>query len=933
MRRIKILHVSDIHFGQRDPTANQPRVTKSIVEHAHRQISEVDLCIVTGDLAFCGDQNEFGKAKEWLTELLSKWNCSLFIVPGNHDVKRPANTVSPNSSGHSPLSYKELRAASQSLDTFVQWRSDIESKSEHLSNFRMFHDALRNEPSIHLRSDWSRLFGFHDRIEINGVTVNVIGVNTAALSCANDDERKLVIDPRTLNEFLDKCNADAELVLVAAHHPLSELALWNEDFVRTKLGQVQGAHVYLHGHLHEAKALHQTDNGATLTFLGAGAGFQESHMMRAFALYELRMIEQHQPFSDDDSSGALRLMLHLKPDTYVWNEQTGQWFYDDRHSQPLDTAIKLLPAAATPVQGRRPILSKPPEIVSLPKEEAGFKRKLRENVVEFITEENYYRCSCYSACGVSCEEIVKSEILKSHYNQHFAPQEFDDYVEIVAFNQFDMIVLLEFLVRSLAKEKHHQCFEDWRPIANRIVIVTRDLEFLASNSAFSLERQVREVLARCFDSPKAREMHVRNGERDSIYVAVDFFFTRWQGPPYRVCFAIENLLDYARHHVSCRVSSDTRLGRFETRNIDSYLAALHSVTEVGFRVINLLNRQLFDNPPQRRMEDVASNPIGTSREALFRLSNVPKEIFSRLREAFSARDEGENLEGTSSATERFNVAADIFKELLQKVDDGGSRVDDEEAKEELHYWLNMEYAYCAMKSGKLEDLRAAEEVYRQVIKEYQHDTVSRLRLGQLLRVQREYRDAIELFGEAERILSSEMDERCRQHNHWVHHMIHRQLGVTYWRLAETRGSTDEDMKRKKDDLRSAIRCAQRALQRQLTGKDRHSVVNDLVYYSWEDRQLDQRYGDPVLPDHEARILTRELEHVLEKEDVRQYAPWDTLMRAHVFAGEMDSAARAAARVVDLLSDEKRAQLDEDERDAHGFAARVLADRFGSRLRT
>ena len=50
-----------------------------------------EVILISGDIAFAGDKDEYEYATRWLTELCEKIDApmsSIFICPGNHDVTR-----------------------------------------------------------------------------------------------------------------------------------------------------------------------------------------------------------------------------------------------------------------------------------------------------------------------------------------------------------------------------------------------------------------------------------------------------------------------------------------------------------------------------------------------------------------------------------------------------------------------------------------------------------------------------------------------------------------------------------------------------------------------------------------------------------------------------------------------------------------------------
>lgn len=91
------------------------------------------------------------------------------------------------------------------------------------------------------------------------------GLNTALLSCEDNEQRRLVADIKYCNEALLNLNPETTLSCVVAHHPWiardpakewSEywFVEWNRKDIETRLLQQTGAHLYLHGHMHKAQA-------------------------------------------------------------------------------------------------------------------------------------------------------------------------------------------------------------------------------------------------------------------------------------------------------------------------------------------------------------------------------------------------------------------------------------------------------------------------------------------------------------------------------------------------------------------------------------------------------------------------------------------------------------------------------------------------------
>lgn len=72
---MKLLHVSDLHFGRHDPVLAAGFADEINAQHPH-------LIVASGDFTQIGSKDEFELAREFLDKL----EAPVFAVPGNHDV-------------------------------------------------------------------------------------------------------------------------------------------------------------------------------------------------------------------------------------------------------------------------------------------------------------------------------------------------------------------------------------------------------------------------------------------------------------------------------------------------------------------------------------------------------------------------------------------------------------------------------------------------------------------------------------------------------------------------------------------------------------------------------------------------------------------------------------------------------------------------------
>ena len=76
-RLVKILHLSDLHFGR-----IEPKVLSALESFIKTHKESLDLIILTGDLTQRAKKSEYLEARKFL----DTFDCPLFLIPGNHDI-------------------------------------------------------------------------------------------------------------------------------------------------------------------------------------------------------------------------------------------------------------------------------------------------------------------------------------------------------------------------------------------------------------------------------------------------------------------------------------------------------------------------------------------------------------------------------------------------------------------------------------------------------------------------------------------------------------------------------------------------------------------------------------------------------------------------------------------------------------------------------
>jgi predicted phosphodiesterase len=260
---VTFLHLSDIHFINRDPGSQfdlDQQIRRALLDDVATKPADgagYDAVLITGDIAYSGQQAEFNRAKEFLDELFRRNGdlaTSTYMVPGNHDVDR--TFVSPDL----PLwaAHTKLREAN---DPTV-WRDHIHKQlvkdplRSLLAPLKAYNDFAQGfgcftgmvpstkpgEPDVP-QIAWQRIL---EKPLDDGTLVQLHGLSSALVSDAADAPGKLLV-----SEFQTaKLENQVTVVnLVMCHHPPE----WLMDKATVRKALRSFAPVSLFGHEHDTR--------------------------------------------------------------------------------------------------------------------------------------------------------------------------------------------------------------------------------------------------------------------------------------------------------------------------------------------------------------------------------------------------------------------------------------------------------------------------------------------------------------------------------------------------------------------------------------------------------------------------------------------------------------------------------------------------------
>jgi hypothetical protein len=239
--------------------------------------------VITGDIAFSGQPEEYELARQWICdELLPAAKLTpreLVITPGNHDANRRAVGIAARA-------VQATLLASQRDSDLVAVLGAPSERACLVARHAAFIDFL-NQLGTSGRS-WTVPWG-SVLYTIRGVTVRIAAFCSSFMSSGDEDHGKLLLSLWQANELLRGCDGD-DLVISAMHHPWSYFAEFDEP---ARLEVRRSSSIVLRGHLHVSSVdqILSSDH-AGLVEIAAGACYESSRYPNAYSLIEVDLEAQ-----------------------------------------------------------------------------------------------------------------------------------------------------------------------------------------------------------------------------------------------------------------------------------------------------------------------------------------------------------------------------------------------------------------------------------------------------------------------------------------------------------------------------------------------------------------------------------------------------------------------------------------------------------------
>ena len=264
---LRLLHLSDIHFNKPEcltaRTSRDAKIRHLMLNEASdfAEVSEtpIDAILVTGDIAFKADPEEFQVAKEWLYELADRLGSpkdAIYVVPGNHDVNRKvADSKMVKALRKTILSCD----GEQRYESFVDHLRDSGTQKILMEPFESYNEFAKHFGCniwAHDQAFWEYETPINERY-----TLRLNGLTTAFLSSEDDDVGKLYMGQFQSNVLSKPGVVD----LAMFHHPFD----WLSDGEKIEDDLHNNTQIILMGHRHRQRQRHNGTDKRVIFAAGA----------------------------------------------------------------------------------------------------------------------------------------------------------------------------------------------------------------------------------------------------------------------------------------------------------------------------------------------------------------------------------------------------------------------------------------------------------------------------------------------------------------------------------------------------------------------------------------------------------------------------------------------------------------------------------------
>ncbi|PKN11281.1 MAG: hypothetical protein CVU69_13440 [Deltaproteobacteria bacterium HGW-Deltaproteobacteria-4] len=228
---VKIMHISDIHADETTADKLNLRI-KTFLSDIDQYRGEIDLVVVTGDIALSGKADQFKLAEKIVFDpLLARLQLSrnkIFFAPGNHDIDRGRISIPED------VGVKKLLLEQNDASTYFKDKTGFSRLENYFNFLEQFYSPKKN---------------FAGKVfDINYMPIGLGILNSSWLCSGNDDKNNLHISEYQVAEVLT--NIDSALLKIGImHHPSDWFSNYEQRYVISELKRQFD--IIITGHLHE----------------------------------------------------------------------------------------------------------------------------------------------------------------------------------------------------------------------------------------------------------------------------------------------------------------------------------------------------------------------------------------------------------------------------------------------------------------------------------------------------------------------------------------------------------------------------------------------------------------------------------------------------------------------------------------------------------
>jgi formylglycine-generating enzyme required for sulfatase activity/predicted MPP superfamily phosphohydrolase/energy-coupling factor transporter ATP-binding protein EcfA2 len=333
MSDILILHLSDIHFKNREKEDNKnfrKDVQKKLLEAVKsfgKKEGVPDVVAITGDIAFSGKAHEYEEAKDFFHELKSLLPAqTLFLaVPGNHDVDREKvkkHALVPQQVENNQVD--SFLEDSDCIDVFINPK---------FAAFRDFCQVL-NPEFYSTQADYFWVKNMEEK------AVSFLGLNSAWASERDNDRFHIALGYPQVASALERASQSHRVLLM--HHPLFNW-LEEQDMNRWSGEVFHRCSLIVHGHVHRDSALNISTPSDSCIAIGANAAYTQDEGYIGFQFLKVRF-----------STGGVEVRawpyhletlerMEFRPHFSRWAGQQGKPYFDIATRPPCAGESPLRP--------------------------------------------------------------------------------------------------------------------------------------------------------------------------------------------------------------------------------------------------------------------------------------------------------------------------------------------------------------------------------------------------------------------------------------------------------------------------------------------------------------------------------------------------------------------------------------------------------------